>query len=130
MKRITTWFGHVWGWRIYVWLFSLFLVGMVLMLWEGGFLVPIRTTIGMALLTATVLGVSIDIGFRTRVTRDVFLVAFGYLLPKEIREEVRWIYGIDRLAVEYSHTFKITAHPTNDEKVLLTQIVRRVRLRQ
>jgi hypothetical protein len=82
-------------------------------------------------LTAGVLGLTVDIFLKKELARDVFLAAFSYILPDELKDEVRRIIdykflcidsttiisigpptnGLVRVDIEHERTFKnITGH--------------------
>ena len=73
-------------------------------------------TIGAALLTAAVLGVTVDIAVKRGLTKDAFKATFGYLLPGSLRGELEWFYS---LGVICEH-FALTLDLVEEEGELLT----------
>ena len=82
-------------------------------------------SVGIALITAFAIGVTLDISFRTRLARDVFSEAFGYILPQEIRDEIKWVTSLDRIAISYEHDFFLKPHSTNRDLLVLEEAVKR-----
>jgi hypothetical protein len=62
----------------------------------------ISRDIGIAFLTASLLGISVDIFLKRGIAKDAFEGAVGYVLPVEIKEFVHSIAGIDWFAEEFS----------------------------
>jgi hypothetical protein len=56
-----------------------------------GIVSEITRDIGIALLSAAVLGLTVHIWIESTVVRDVFRAAIGHVLPPELRDEVHWI---------------------------------------
>src|SRR5438552_16280323 len=50
--------------------------------------------LGMAIAVAGCIGVVIELTLQREITRNVFRAAIGYLLPDELRAELRWIYSL------------------------------------
>jgi hypothetical protein len=63
--------------------------------------------IGIAFVTAAILGVTIHIWLETNVVRDVFRAAVGHILPPELRDEVHWISSFKCLIYECRCTIDI-----------------------
>src|SRR4030042_848978 len=85
-------------WSIIRWLIPVALLGVILILignfceQQLGTWAFIIRDVGIAMLVAAILGVSIDLYLRQRLTEDVFKVAMGYILPEELRPEMEWVY--------------------------------------
>jgi len=56
-----------------------------------GIISEITRDIGIAFLSAAVLGLTVHIWIESTVVRDVFRAAIGHVLPEELRDEVHWI---------------------------------------
>jgi hypothetical protein len=64
----------------------------------------IMRDIGIALLIASLLGISVDIFLKRGIAKDAFEGAVGYVLPEKAKEAVHWLAGIDWFAEEFSLT--------------------------
>jgi hypothetical protein len=53
------------------------------------------------------------------LARDVFKAAFGYLLPKEIRQEMDWLYGIKIICLEHYQSIEIKKINTDHSLVTI-----------
>lgn len=82
--------------------------------------------IGIALVTAFVIGAAIDLVLRTRISQDVFRAAFGYLFPAPIREEIHGIYELKLIAEEYEHEYEIMPLSVDPTKVVVRETITRV----
>lgn len=60
------------------------------------------------LVTAIVLGFTVDFVLKQDLVADAFEASVGYVLPDYLQEEMRWIYQQELVAEEYSHTLTIT----------------------
>jgi hypothetical protein len=65
------------------------------------------------LFTAGILGLTVDTFLKQEIARDVFVAAFRYVLPDELKEEVRRIIGYKFLCTESMSIVTITALPNN-----------------
>lgn len=63
---------------------------------------------GVAFVIAAVLGVLVDETLKLGLVRDVFETTFGYLLPEQLRGELRWIYDQKLLCEHHSSHFTIS----------------------
>jgi hypothetical protein len=92
-----------------------------------------------SLIIAGIIGFSFDRFLKHAITKDVFEAALGYLLPPELKEEMRWLYGnkimckehhqiidierIDdafiRMRVKYDRTFRNVGSSSEDLKLSL-----------
>jgi len=74
--------------------------------------------VGISLLIAAALGTTVDFWFKHKLAKDVFEAAVGYLLPEELREEMRYLYA-NRLFCD-QHFQRATITPLNGDTVLLS----------
>ena len=102
------------SWSIWIpriWFLGVLLLGIILILVGHNFLQDLGYEIvlglGIALITAGIIGGIIEVSLFTKLVRNIFEIAFGYLLPKEISDEIRWIYGMTTLATNYHHDIVI-----------------------
>ena len=65
-------------------------------------------SIGLALIVAGALGLTVDTVLKNSLARDAVSHALGYLLPTEIREEMRWLYEFELLGVEHRSDYTLT----------------------
>lgn len=65
------------------------------------------TGLGIAFITAGIIGGILEVAFRHRIAHDVFEVAFGYILPKELKGEMEWIYGAHIVCTEHIQTCEL-----------------------
>ncbi len=113
-------------WMPYIAFLFVFLVGVLVvfavsMWWDSGLWGQVFLGVGIALITAGIIGIIIELAFITKLAKHVFEVAFGYILPPELREEVKWVFGLERIAEESRHIFTITRHPTSKDKVIMNE---------
>jgi hypothetical protein len=80
----------------------------------------------IALFTAFILGLTIELSFKLQIAKDVFETSFGYLLNPEIKDEVRWIYSMGLMAEEYEQNITITQCKTNKDLVVIEEMVTRI----
>lgn len=80
--------------------------------------------LGTALLIAAILGVTIDYWFKHQIAKDVFEAAVGYLLPEELREEMRYIYAHSLFCERHIQRLQITT--LDDERVVLAVTTERL----
>jgi hypothetical protein len=57
---------------------------------------------------AAALGLTVDFFYKWELARDAFEASLGYLLPDELKAELRWIYGRRLVAVE--HELHVVLH--------------------
>jgi len=92
----------------------------------GGILISVFSKdflheLGFAFVVAAIIGIIIELTFVTQLARHIFEISFGYLLPKEIAGEVKWVYELSLLVEDYRHDFVITPHPQNANKVIMSE---------
>jgi len=105
-----------------------FIIGLALLLWAGylkDLWHEVVKGVGIAFISASIIGIALELAFVTRIAKEVFDIAFGYLLPKEIREELKWIYGLKRLAVDYHHDLALERCKDNPSKVIVYETISR-----
>lgn len=114
-----------------VWFIGILLFGVVLLFvaeyWLGGRAREITIGVGISFVTAAIIGGVIEIAFVSRIAREVFHIAFGYLLRPEIRKEITWIYEMDKLVTDYSHQFTIEKHNKEGKVWVYETITRTVK---
>lgn len=54
------------------------------------------------------MGLTVDFFYKREFARDAFEASLGYLLPDELKAELRWIYGQQLVAVE--HELRVVLH--------------------
>lgn len=76
---------------------------------------PIADSIAVALFTAAAIGLTADLYFRKQLASDVFEATLGYLLPKELRPQMRWIYKHQLICT--SDQFRFDLSPVKEEHI-------------
>ena len=98
--------GLTWP-QIRYWLIcsALIVVGILATIWGGPFdrISPIIKELGPGIFTAGILASLVEPFFRNEFARDAFLAAFRYVLPDELKEEVRRILNYKFLCIEKSY---------------------------
>lgn len=64
--------------------------------------------LSMAIAVAGVIGIVIEFTLHRELAKNVFRAAIGYLLPEELRGELRWIYGLPFLCENHVQIVTIT----------------------
>ena len=64
------------------------------------------------------LGLTIDLFLKRRLAREAMEAAFGYALPQELRDGMRWFYGLKWLCV--GSTLEVTLIPDGDGLMSVT----------
>jgi hypothetical protein len=82
----------------------------------------IRTALGESFIVAAALGFTVDFFYKRALARDAFEASLGYLLPEDLKAELRWIYGQQIICVE--HQQQITVRWVDDERPLQPRRVR------
>jgi hypothetical protein len=84
--------------------------------------------VSMAFAVSGLIGLSIEVFLRRQLIRNVFRVAIGYLLRDEIKEELRWIYGLKWLCISHVHNVTISRIANEPDLVVLhTTITRHIK---
>lgn len=65
--------------------------------------------IGVGFLVAGILGITVDQVLRRQLAKEAFVASIGYILPDELKEEMKWIYEAHILCIEHIQTCKLTA---------------------
>jgi hypothetical protein len=103
--------GLTWP-QVRYWLFAVALiaVGVVATLWGGPWEIirPLVKELGPGVFTAGILAALVEPFFRNEFARDAFLAAFRYVLPSELKEEVRRIIGYKFLCVTSTSIITLT----------------------
>jgi hypothetical protein len=74
--------------------------------------------VGGACLIAALLGFTVHEWLSSQIARDAFEGAMGYVLQENLREEIKWITRIDRIARKFDLT--ITIEPIDDKICKIT----------
>jgi hypothetical protein len=74
----------------------------------------IRTALGESFIVAAALGLTVDFFYKRALARDAFQASLGYLLPEELKDELRWIYAQQIICVE--HQQQVTVRWLDDEE--------------
>jgi hypothetical protein len=115
-------------WPLWLVLVIFFLLGILLIAVPAALNIErdfgITREIGVAFLTASLLGISVDIFLKRGIARDAFEGAVGYVLPAEIKEAVHSLAGIDWFAEEFSLT--ATLEIVEDDLIRATVKLRKV----
>jgi hypothetical protein len=85
--------------------------------------------LAMAVAVSGVLGLTIEFTLHREFARNVFKAAIGYLLPDELKAELKWIYGLPVLCERHVQTVKLELIPTTELlklKVTLVRVFRNV----
>ena len=80
-----------------------------------GVLFAVMRDIGIALLIAGGLGLTVDKLLRQQLAMDAFNASMGYLLPTQLKPELEWIYKQDIIAEVHRETLEII--PLSDDLV-------------
>ncbi len=67
----------------------------------------ISPEIGKAFLIASGLGVTVDAAIKMRLIRDAMETALGYTLPAELRDGLKWLYGMKLLCIPSTLQIKL-----------------------
>jgi hypothetical protein len=99
--------------RLLLWIILGLALGFGMMLiivphkYEWQWDVGILHDVGIAFVVSSILGFTIDTFLKQQISKDVFEAAVGYILPPELREEVRWITSFEFLARKSLHRVTI-----------------------
>jgi hypothetical protein len=95
------------------------LLGIIMIItplkWEEqiGKWIYIPAELGIALIVAGILGLTIDYFLRRDLAQNAFNASMGYLLPDELKGELRWIYETNTICVE--HTLICELKPIDED---------------
>lgn len=64
---------------------------------------PLVTELGLAFVIAAILGAIVDRELKQGLLTDAVEAALGYLLPAELKSELKWIYGLKFMAEQHFH---------------------------
>lgn len=81
--------------------------------------------LGIAAITATILGFAVDKVLKRELTTEAVKAAIGYLLPDELKAEMQWITEFDFFAIEHIATYQLKMDPTDNTIVILHAELRR-----
>ena len=82
--------------------------------------------IGVAFMIAAILSVTVDLAVRGQLVEDVFKASIGYILPKELKGELEWIYSSHILCAEHTQTCELH-RIDNDTCTIHTNMIRKFR---
>lgn len=88
-----------------------------------------REHLAMAVAVSGVLGLTIEFTLQRDLARNVFKAAIGYLLPEELKAELRWIYGLPVLCERHVQTVSLDPIPETDlvrVRVTMVRVFRNV----
>ncbi len=78
----------------------------------------IGESLGIAFITAVILGISIEWVFRQRLLEDVFKASIGYILPDELKDEVRALFEAEFICVSHDQVFTLRFTEDPDAVIL------------
>ena len=61
----------------------------------------------MAMAISGAIALLIEVTLHQQIAKDVFEAAIGYLLPDELKDELRWISGARFMCVKHTHTVRL-----------------------
>lgn len=105
--------------RLTLSMFAVFLCGIILLLASYNAEVQRLTDwqlfhdVGIGIIIAGLLGVSIDQVLRRQLAEDAFRASIGYLLPEELRSEMEWIYSSHVLCIDHNQSCEL--RPIDDK---------------
>ena len=103
----------------------LVLVGIILKLvkfWLPSSILDIVDGLAIAFFTTAIIGFTVDMLFRKQLARDVFEATIGYLLPKELRPHMRWIYEHSLICTCDTISLELTEISNNYLRLHVTRI--------
>ncbi len=108
--------------RVHLSLLCLFLAGLFLLQVD----LPFNEHIGIAFIIAAILGITVDIYLKQNLANDAVSAALGYLLPDELKDELRWIYDQKFLATQ---TFNVRLEHIPEKKIVVMHgsVVRKIK---
>jgi|GEM_PF-2768661 len=83
----------------------------------------ITRDIGIALLIAGALGLTVDKLLRYQLAKDAFKASIGYLLPDELKPEMEWVYQQEIIAIKHRQICKLT--PLGNDLVVMRVSINR-----
>src|SRR5215475_10506723 len=96
---------------------AMLVFGVILLLsaeaWPWKSLEKTAEGLGIALLTAALLGISVDRLLKIELARDVFHAAFQYVLPPELKDEVARIINYKFLCIKHHTVFNVIREGDN-----------------
>src|SRR5258706_12311805 len=97
--------GNEQRYKIRLWLIVGFLIGILLIVvlheplkpfWWGDFIIKSLEAVAIA----AVIGFVLEEALLREFGRDVFLASVGYVLPKELRPEMRWLCKLNEKSTQ------------------------------
>ncbi len=86
-------------------------------IWLNESVTFIVDSIALALMTAAILGLTVDVLLKKQIIEDVFTAAMGYILAPDLREEVKILYEQEFMCIDHHQVF--TFRPTSTPEFVL-----------
>jgi hypothetical protein len=107
-----------------VYLFTMLFFGFILICLNHLFLNSLNEpvtfivdSLAIALMTAAILGLTVDVFLKKQIIADVFAASMGYILTPDLREEVKNLYELEFMCVKHHQVF--TFKPTSTPEFIL-----------
>lgn len=88
---------------------------------------PLLEHISMAIAVSSLIAFIIELSLHREFAKNVFEAAIGYLLPEELRDELKWIYGFERVCENHTQTVHIEHIQESDLLKIKYNITRNVK---
>jgi hypothetical protein len=109
---------------LWIYLFTLLIFGLVLiglnhciLSSSNESLTFIIDSLALALMTAAILGLTVDVFLKKQIIGDVFAATMGYILAPDLRGEVKTLYELEFMCIEHHQVF--TFRPTSTPEFVL-----------
>ena len=123
---------RIWpGWGVTGWLLVLGLLGVGVLLlgkrfeWFFGSWRVVWDGVGIGIITASALGVTVDRFLKQEILEEVFKAAFGYVLPEQLKPAARWIYGQKLIYENFTALYEFSECSGNPDALILTVEINR-----
>ena len=80
----------------------------------------IAESLGLALAMAAFLALSVDIFLKRRLASDAVKEALGYALDSDIRDSIRWLYGLSFLCEKSDINVRVVIHDNDMVRLTIT----------
>lgn len=100
-------------------------MGVLLFEHEGRYPSRFCEHVSMALAVASIIGLTIEFTLQKKIAINVFEATIGYLLPDELRSELRWIYNLPTMCIQHVQSVKLELIDGTDLVRYRSNIVRR-----
>ena len=87
----------------------------------------IFSSLGIAFFTASILGFAVDKILKRELASEAVKTAIGYLLPDELKAEMRWVVDLKFLAIDHTTKYEIRLNKDDKSVCLYTEMVRRLK---